>query len=60
MPEFQCDSPVCSSKFSAGSRDELMRQVAEHVRTVHGIPQPTQSILSYLEKTSVKDGPSAG
>jgi hypothetical protein len=36
-----------------------MAKVAEHVRTVHNIPQPTQSILSYLEKTSVKDGSSS-
>lgn len=55
MPTFKCDSPVCSSTFSAGSKDALMAMVAEHVRTEHDIPAPTQSILSYLEKTSVKD-----
>jgi hypothetical protein len=32
-----------------------MSQVAEHVRTVHQIPVPTQSILSYLEATSVTE-----
>jgi predicted small metal-binding protein len=59
MPEFKCDSPTCNSKLSAGTRDQLMAQVAEHVRTVHNIPVPTQSILSYLEKTSVTGGSSS-
>jgi predicted small metal-binding protein len=55
MPEFQCGSPVCHSKFSAGTKHELMEKVAEHVRTVHHIPAPTQSILSYLEATAVTE-----
>jgi predicted small metal-binding protein len=53
MPEFQCGSPVCNSKFSARTKDELMSRVAEHVRSAHQIPVPTQSILSYLEATAV-------
>lgn len=55
MPQFQCASPVCKSRFSAPTKDQLMSQVAEHVRTVHQIPVPTQSILSYLEATSVTE-----
>lgn len=55
MPQFQCGSPVCKSRFSASTRHELMSKVAEHVRTVHQIPVPTQSILSYLEATAVTD-----
>jgi predicted small metal-binding protein len=55
MPDFQCGSPVCHSKFSARTKDELMAKVAEHVRTVHQIPVPTQSILSYLEATAVTE-----
>ena len=55
MPEFQCGSPVCHSRFTAPTKDELMRQVAEHVRTKHDIPVPTKSILGYLEATAVTD-----
>jgi predicted small metal-binding protein len=55
MPQFECGSPVCHSKFSARTKDELMAKVAEHVRTEHQIPVPTQSILSYLEATAVTE-----
>jgi predicted small metal-binding protein len=55
MPEFQCGSPVCHSKFSARTKDELMAKVADHVKTAHQIPVPTQSILSYLEATAVTE-----
>lgn len=57
--EFQCGSPVCNSHFSANSKDRLMEDVAEHVRTAHNIPVPTKSILGYLEATAVtrKGGP---
>jgi predicted small metal-binding protein len=55
MPEFQCDSPVCGAKIRAHTKDELMVQVADHVRTAHQIPVPTKTILQYLEATSVTD-----
>jgi len=55
MPTFKCDSPVCSSSFSASSKEALTAMIAEHVRTAHDIPAPTQSIMDYLTKTSVKD-----
>ena len=44
MYEFQCGSPVCHSQFKAGDKEELKRQMAEHVRTAHRIPAPTASI----------------
>jgi predicted small metal-binding protein len=55
MPDFQCGSPVCHSKFSAKSKDELMAQVAEHVRSVHNIPVVPTSILQYLEANAVTE-----
>lgn len=55
MHEFQCGSPVCSSRFSAASRAELMQEVAKHVRVEHRIPKPTKSILDYLEETAVRE-----
>lgn len=53
--EFQCGSPVCSSRFSADSRDELMQEVTRHVQVEHRIPKPTKSILGYLEATAVRE-----
>lgn len=55
MHEFRCGSPVCSTRFSAPSKEELMAEVTKHVREVHRIPQPTASILGYLEETAVRD-----
>ncbi len=55
MYEFQCGSPVCHSRLSASSKDELMREVTEHVRSAHHIPVPTKSIMGYLEATAVTE-----
>lgn len=55
MHEFQCGSPVCNSRFTAPSKDELMREVTRHVQQVHRIPKPTKSILGYLEATAVTE-----
>jgi predicted small metal-binding protein len=55
MYEFQCGSPVCHSQFKAGDKEELKRQMAEHVRTAHRIPAPTASILDYLVATAVTE-----
>lgn len=55
MYEFACGSPVCHSRFSAPTKDELMREVSDHVRAKHHIPVPTKSILGYLEATAVTE-----
>ncbi len=55
MHEFQCGSPVCKGRFTSHDKDELMREVAEHVRTEHKIDVPTASILGYLEATAVTE-----
>lgn len=55
MYEFQCGSPVCSSRLSAASREDLMREVGKHVQQAHRIPAPTKSILDYLESTAVRE-----
>jgi predicted small metal-binding protein len=59
MHEFQCGSPVCHSRISSPSKETLMREVARHVREVHRIPEPTKSILEYLERTAVRDNTGA-
>jgi predicted small metal-binding protein len=55
MYEFECGSPVCNHRLTSSSKDELMREVAEHVRRTHGIAVPPKSILSYLDETAVTE-----
>jgi predicted small metal-binding protein len=55
MYVFECGSPVCRTRFTSGDNEELMREVANHVRTAHRITAPTASILDYLESTAVTD-----
>jgi predicted small metal-binding protein len=55
MYEFGCASPVCQTRLTSDDKDELMREVAEHVRTAHRIKVPTTSILDYLESTGVTE-----
>lgn len=57
MPEFRCDSPACDGHLTASDEHDLMRQVEEHVKDVHKVEKPTQTILSYLAST-VTAGPS--
>jgi predicted small metal-binding protein len=54
MYEFDCGSPVWRSHFRSRDKDELMKQVTDHVRTAHRIA-PTASILGYLESTAVTE-----
>lgn len=53
MPEFQCASPVCTTRLSAPTTEDLMHKMEQHVRTVHRIPRPTKSIMDYLAATAV-------
>jgi predicted small metal-binding protein len=55
MYEFACGSPVCETRFTSRDKEELRREVAEHVRTAHRIKVPTTSILDYLESTGVTE-----
>lgn len=55
MYEFQCGSPVCRSRFTADDKQELMRQVTQHVRKAHKIGAPPAPIIGYLEDTAVKE-----
>lgn len=55
MYEFRCGSPACRSKFSAPTKDELMEQVVQHVKTEHRIPVPTKSIVSFLEANTITE-----
>ena len=63
MHEFQCGSPVCSTRITAPTREQLMHEVTRHVQEDHHIPQPTKSIMDFLAEntiTEVPAGPAAG
>ncbi len=51
MQEFRCDSPSCDSHLTASDKQDLMVQVEQHVKDVHKVENPTQTILSYLAST---------
>lgn len=43
MPEVSCadvGSDTCQTRFKAESKDELMRQVADHLYKVHNVKTP--------------------
>lgn len=41
MKEFSCGAvvPDCDAKFTAESEDEILTQVADHARSVHGMDE---------------------
>jgi predicted small metal-binding protein len=57
MHQFQCGHQECFSQFSSPSKDDLMRQVADHLREVHNVEKATQTLLRYLESTCVTSQP---
>jgi len=40
----------CNGHFKAATKDELLRDVAEHFREKHGIADPTQTIMDLVAK----------
>lgn len=56
MPEVRCadvGADTCKGHFKAGTKDELARQVADHLHKVHEVKAPTQTFLTYyLKKAS--------
>ncbi|HZN72935.1 MAG TPA: DUF1059 domain-containing protein [Micromonosporaceae bacterium] len=55
MYEFRCGSPVCKTQFTAPTRDELMAEVAKHVVVVHRIPNPTKSLVQFVEANTIRE-----
>lgn len=53
MHEFTCGHQECSSQFTSHSKDNLMQQVADHLKDVHNVQTATQTLLGYLEATCV-------
>jgi predicted small metal-binding protein len=57
MYQLACGSPVCEGRLASSDKEELMRELAEHLRTVHRIEVPSKSILGYLEATALTEVP---
>jgi len=55
MYEFRCGSPVCKTRFTAPTEDELMGQVATHVVVTHRIPNPTKSLVQFVKANCVSE-----
>jgi predicted small metal-binding protein len=55
MLEFRCGSPVCKTRFTASTEDELMGQVAKHVVVDHRIPNPTKSLVQFVKANCVSE-----
>ena len=56
MPEIRCADTgafTCRAHFSAETMEDLLRQVAEHLRVRHDVKQPTQTFLNYCAKVAV-------
>lgn len=51
--EFRCadiGADTCSKHFIAETWGELMDQVSEHLRVVHRVKTPTQTLMTYIAK----------
>jgi predicted small metal-binding protein len=57
MYEFRCGSPVCSTHFTASTKDELMGKVGAHVLHKHHIAKPTKSLVQFLEANTIRELP---
>jgi hypothetical protein len=57
MHEFQCGSPVCHTRFTAVTKEQLMDAVIQHVQDDHHIPAPTKPILDFLEANTISEVP---
>ena len=57
MHEFQCGSPVCDTRISTATREQLMAEVTRHVQQDHHIPKPTKSIMDFLAENTISEVP---
>jgi hypothetical protein len=52
--EYRCGSPVCSTRYTAPTEDELMGLVAKHIAVKHKIPAPTKSLVQFVKENTIK------
>lgn len=52
MPEFKCSdvgADPCKARFT-GSKEDILRRVAEHLTSKHKVKQATQTIMNLVAK----------
>lgn len=57
MFEHRCSNvgaDSCNGRFTAGTEDELLRKVADHLREKHAVKTPSQTIMNYIAKMASK------
>lgn len=57
MYEFRCGHQHRGGRLSAPSSDELKDLIAQHLKQVHDVDRPTQTLLEYLQTTCVTSPP---
>jgi predicted small metal-binding protein len=57
MHKFQCGSPVCDTRFSAETKEQLMAAITQHIQRDHHVPRPTRPIMDFLEANTVSEVP---
>ena len=58
--EFSCASPVCNTRLTAPTKEEVIARMTEHVRTDHRVPRPTRPILQFLTDHAIVRTTGAG
>jgi predicted small metal-binding protein len=53
MHEFVCAHEECRSEIIESDRDGLRQRVADHLKVSHNIDKPNETLMSYLEATSM-------
>jgi predicted small metal-binding protein len=57
MPEHRCvnvGAISCNGHFRADTMEELLRQVAKHLKEKHAVATPTQTVMNYVVKMAGK------
>ncbi|HWD73289.1 MAG TPA: DUF1059 domain-containing protein [Actinomycetota bacterium] len=56
MVQFRCvDAGAnCNGHFRAATREELLREVAEHFKRKHAVADPTQTIMNLVDKLATE------
>jgi predicted small metal-binding protein len=54
MPQFRCVDvgADCKGHFVAATKEDLIRQVSEHLQEVHAVKMPTETLLKYIAKNA--------
>jgi hypothetical protein len=53
MEEFACAHSECGGQFTSHDRSTLRKMIGDHLRDVHNVQVPTQTLVGYLEATAV-------